>query len=211
MASRLLVITIKSVECLKAHGVYLVVSLSGDESYKKQCTPVHKKGSTPNPWFGHTFEFTVEEAALLDTRLEFKIEKKNTFFCFKKGCFFGRKTTYVVGKVDVPVEDLRPDGSASDMNPKVLSCEVRSSSPKKTKGKTMAVLEFSYEFGEQFLVEAPPDLEEVTVTTTEAAERHQTGNATPPPPQHHPGRNFLERVGIAAIASVFSNLVFGGE
>ncbi|XP_030518954.2 protein SRC2-like [Rhodamnia argentea] len=232
MESRPLSITLISAKNLKACNVHLAASLSGDESDDKQRTPDHKKGSTANTWLGHTFKFTVEEAPLLDTRIEFNIEKKeaflNRFFCFKRGSFFGRKTSYVVGKVDVPIEDLRPDGSAGDTNPKVLSCEVWSSSPKKTKGKTVAVLEFSYKFGERFPVEAPPELEEETVTATPAAERPRTGNATPaysfgppagygpaaPPPLRRPGWSFLERMGIAvtvnAITSAFNNLVFDG-
>ncbi|XP_048136619.1 uncharacterized protein LOC125315500 [Rhodamnia argentea] len=234
MASNLLVITILSVENLGAHDVRLVVSLSGDE---KQCTPVHKKRSTTNPWWGHSFEFTGEKAALHDTRLEFKIEKeepflKHTFFCCMKGPFFGRKTTYVVGEVDVLL-----DGCAGDMNPKVRSCDVWSSSL-----KIVAVLKFSYKFSEP------------TVTATQAAAtpsepyvppmhpplvpylqnaapnfpaadpypppipalHHQMAYvpAGPPPPLQHPGWNLLGRVGIAAavnaITSLFDNLGFDG-
>ncbi|XP_048136621.1 uncharacterized protein LOC125315502 [Rhodamnia argentea] len=217
-------ITMISATNLKACNVRLAASLSGDQSDNKQRTPVHKKGSTANTWKDHTFKFTVREAAPLGTRLKFKIEKKepflNPFFCFKKGSFFGRKTTYVVGEVDVLLY-----GRAGDMNPTVRSCEVRSSSL-----ETVAVLKFSYKFSEQFPVEAPPELEEETVTATPAAERPRTGNATPayfhvpragyvpaatpPPPKHHPRRNFPGRVrnavAVNAMASVISNLVFEG-
>ncbi|XP_048136620.1 uncharacterized protein LOC125315501 [Rhodamnia argentea] len=217
-------ITMISATNLKACNVRLAASLSGDESDNKQRTPVHKKGSTANTWKDHTFKLPVREAAPRCTNLKFKIEKEepfwNPFFCFKKGSFFGRKTTYVVGEVDVPL-----DGRAGDMNPPVRSCEVRSSTP-----GIVAVLQFSYKFSEQFPVEAPPELEEETVTATPAAERPQRGNATPayfhvpqagyvpaatpPPPQQHPWRNFLGRVtnavAVNAIASVISNLGFDG-
>ncbi|KAI3417314.1 uncharacterized protein J3R85_014588 [Psidium guajava] len=153
MASRYLVITNISAKDLKAHDVRLFISLSGDESSQKQCTPVHKKGSN-DPWLGHTFEFIVRD---LDTSVHFKFVK-NTLG-FKR----------VVGEVDVPVMvllspvwDLLENGCVGHMKPKVLSREVTSSSPK-TKEKTMGVLEFSYKFGELFPVKAPLELEEETV------------------------------------------------
>ncbi|KAI3417313.1 uncharacterized protein J3R85_014587 [Psidium guajava] len=158
MASWLLGITITSAEDLKAHDVQLVASLSCDETNKKQRT---------DPSLGHTFEFTVEGAALLDARLEFKIEKKDSL---------GRKTD-VVGEVHVPVKDLLVKGCAGHMKLKVLSREVRSSS-----SKTMADLEFSYKFGERFPVEAPLELEEETVRANRAAAA-PPGPYTPPMPR----------------------------
>ncbi|KAL3749938.1 hypothetical protein ACJRO7_010982 [Eucalyptus globulus] len=96
-----LVITITSAMDHKAHDVYIVASLSGDQ---KQHTPI-------------------------------KIKKAERIFCLKKD----------VGEVNVPVRDLLGKGIASDVEPKVMSHEVRSSSE-----GTMAVLDFSYEFGQQF-------------------------------------------------------------
>ncbi|KAI6684675.1 hypothetical protein NL676_030588 [Syzygium grande] len=94
------------------------------------------------PWLDHAFEFAVDKAAALDGCLKFKIKKAKRIFCLKKD----------VGEVDVPVRDLLVNGGAGDGNvkPKVLSCEVRSSSR-----ETKAVLKFSYQFSKRFPIKRP--------------------------------------------------------
>ncbi|KAK3441520.1 hypothetical protein EUGRSUZ_L00247 [Eucalyptus grandis] len=127
-------ITIISAKLLKPHDVYLTVSLSGDQ---KQHAPVPEKGSM-NPWSGHTFSFDVNEAAVHTSYLKFKIKYK---------CMSVYKKT--IGEIDVQVRDLLGMG-ATGVKPEVIGLEVRSSSQ-----ETVAVLNFSYELRQQFLIAAP--------------------------------------------------------
>lgn len=127
-------ITIISAEVLTPHDAYLAVSLSRDQ---KQHAPVPEKGSM-NPWSGHTFSFDVNEAAVHTSCLKFKIKYK---------CMSVYKKT--IGKIDVQVRDLLGMG-VTGVKPEVIRLELRSSSQ-----ETVAVLNFSYELRQQFLIAAP--------------------------------------------------------
>ncbi|XP_010039583.2 protein SRC2 homolog [Eucalyptus grandis] len=131
MVFRTLEITMISFMGREAVSFYLVGSLSGNKSDKRQRTPVHKDGS-----MNRTFVFPVDGATARAGRLKFKIMAKRTF-SFDKD----------VGEVDVPVRDLLEEGGAGDGKPKVLKYSVRSPS-----GKSKGVLGFSFKFREA----APP-------------------------------------------------------
>ncbi|XP_030544867.1 protein SRC2 homolog [Rhodamnia argentea] len=134
---------LKDVNVFGKMDVYVVASLSGDKTNKRsQRTRVHTDGGT-NPQWGHTVSFTVDLAAARAGRLTLKLKIK------AERTLGGDKD---VGRVDVPVRELLDQGGgAGDGKPKPMSYSVRLPS-----GKTKGVLEFSYKFGEQFTVAAPP-------------------------------------------------------
>lgn len=164
---------LKDVNVFGKMDVYVVVSLSGDKTNKRnQRTPVHTDGSTSPRW-GHTVSFTVDMAAARAGRLtlKFKIKAERTLGGDKD-----------VGRVVVPVGELLDQvGAGGDGKPKPMSYSVRLPS-----GKTKGVLEFSYKFGEQFTVAAPPAAKKmdgpVTAYPAHAAPPASGSAAAYPPP-----------------------------
>ncbi|XP_056165262.1 protein SRC2 homolog [Syzygium oleosum] len=141
------VISARDLEDVRDHlpmHPYVVVSLCGDQRYKKkQRTPVHEDGGTSPRWdhaLADPFTVDVAAASAGHLNLKLKIKTRRTV-----------KNNKDVGWVDVPVGELLEEGD--DGEPRATSYAVSLPS-----GGTRGFLEFSYKFGEAFTVRgAAPD------------------------------------------------------